>query len=168
MNTHWLVPNSCTRPLPAPRYRSSRALFGDMDRLFDDVWRGFGATSGTTASGGFAPSVDIEETESEYVVTAELPGLDEKDFEVLLEGDLLTIKGEKKFAREEKNLKRRLSVATKQREIAEGKIDAILGNKSAKRKRRKKRTMSAAARKSIGDAQRKRWAKFKAKKKSKE
>ena len=74
----------------------------------------------------------------------------------------------KKFEREEKVLKRRLSAATKKREAAESKIDAILGKKTAKRKRRKKRTLSAAARKSIGDAQRKRWAKFKAKKKSKE
>ena len=75
----------------------------------------------------------------------------------------------KKFEREEKQLKRRLSAATKKREIAEGKIDEILGKKAAKRTRRKRRKMSAAARKSIGDAQRKRWAKFKAKaKKSKE
>ena len=74
----------------------------------------------------------------------------------------------KKFEREEKVLKRRLSAATKRREIAESKIDAILGKTPAKRKRRKKRKMSAAGRKSIAAAQRKRWAKFKAKKKSKE
>ncbi len=73
----------------------------------------------------------------------------------------------KKFEREEQGLTRRLLVATKKREIAEGKIDEILGKKAAKRKRRKKRKMSAAARKSIGDAQRKRWAKYKAEKKSK-
>ena len=74
----------------------------------------------------------------------------------------------KKFEREEERLKRRLSAATKQREIVEGKIDEILGKTAAKRKRRKKRKMSAAGRKSIAAAQRKRWAKFKAKKKSKE
>ncbi len=74
----------------------------------------------------------------------------------------------KKFEREETRLKRRLSVATKQRENAESKIEAILGKKRAKRKRRKKPKMSAAGRKSIAAAQRKRWAKFKAKKKSKE
>ena len=74
----------------------------------------------------------------------------------------------KKFEREEKNLTRRLEAATKKREIAEAKIDEILGKKAAKRKHRKKRTMSATGRKSIAAAQRKRWAKFKAQKKSKE
>jgi HSP20 family protein len=41
--------------------------------------------------------------EQEVVITAELPGLDSKDFDVTLSGDVLTIKGEKKDEREEKN-----------------------------------------------------------------
>src|SRR4051812_48498337 len=50
-----------------------------------------------------APAVDIEQNDNEIVVTAELPGLEEKDFEVTVSGDVLTIKGEKKSEREQKN-----------------------------------------------------------------
>jgi len=45
---------------------------------------------------GMTPDVDVAETDREIVVTAELPGLDEKDLQVTLAGDVLTIKGEKK------------------------------------------------------------------------
>ena len=51
----------------------------------------------------FGPSLDVEDTNKEIVVTAELPGLDEKDFEVTLAGDVLTIKGEKKTETEGRN-----------------------------------------------------------------
>lgn len=45
---------------------------------------------------GFAPSVEMKETEQGVTVTAELPGLEEGDVEVALDGDLLTLSGEKK------------------------------------------------------------------------
>jgi HSP20 family protein len=51
---------------------------------------------------GVAPAVDVAEKEKEYEITAELPGLDEKDIEVKLANDMLTIKGEKKEEKEEK------------------------------------------------------------------
>lgn len=76
----------------------------EVDRMFDDFFRsGFGGGALSLADGrGFAPMVDISETEKDIVITAEMPGLDEKDFEVSLSGDLLTIKGEKKVEHEEK------------------------------------------------------------------
>ena len=49
-----------------------------------------------------APSVDVSETDDEVQVTADLPGLTEKDVEVTLEDGALTIRGEKKEEREEK------------------------------------------------------------------
>jgi HSP20 family protein len=49
------------------------------------------------------PSIDREETRNEITVAAELPGLDENDLEVTLTGDVLTIKGEKKAEREQKD-----------------------------------------------------------------
>ena len=52
------------------------------------------------AAGG--PAVDVSDDDDEVVVTAELPGLDEKDFSVELEGQRLLLHGEKKAAREEK------------------------------------------------------------------
>jgi len=49
-----------------------------------------------------SPSVDVSETDKELTITAELPGLAEKDIEVTLSDDMLTIKGEKKEEEEEK------------------------------------------------------------------
>jgi HSP20 family protein len=48
-----------------------------------------------------APSVDLSETDKGYQVSAELPGMDEKDIEISITGDMLTIKGEKREEREE-------------------------------------------------------------------
>jgi HSP20 family protein len=45
--------------------------------------------------------MDVTETENEVMITAELPGLDAKDFDITLVGDVLTIKGEKKFERQQ-------------------------------------------------------------------
>jgi HSP20 family protein len=49
------------------------------------------------------PRVDVSESENEYEVTAELPGIDEKDVELTLADNVLTIRGEKKVEREEKD-----------------------------------------------------------------
>jgi HSP20 family protein len=51
----------------------------------------------------WSPSVDISETKDKLVIKAELPGLDAKDVNVSISGDLLTIKGEKKKEKEEKD-----------------------------------------------------------------
>lgn len=76
----------------------------EVDRVFDDFFDGFGSRGlSSTGSRRFAPTVDISETDKDIVISAEMPGLDEKDFEVSLSGDLLTIKGEKKAEREQKN-----------------------------------------------------------------
>jgi HSP20 family protein len=73
-----------------------------MNRLFDDVFRGFDDAR-FWGGRGVWPSVDVEETEKEYRVTAELPGLEERDVEVLLQDGLLTVRGEKKLESEGKN-----------------------------------------------------------------
>jgi HSP20 family protein len=73
-----------------------------MNRLFDDVFRGFDDSRFWGGRGAW-PSVDVEETEREYRVTAELPGLEEGDVEVLLHDGLLTLRGEKKLETESRN-----------------------------------------------------------------
>ena len=66
---------------------SSKDLFGtlqrEVNRVFDQM---FGSGGGLASPGGFAPSLEMTETEGGLVVTAELPGLEEKDVEVSLEG----------------------------------------------------------------------------------
>lgn len=84
-----------------------------IDRLFEDFDRDFGGIPLRRRAFGFeplwreagwaaAPAVDIVETDNAYEVTAELPGLDEKDIEVKLVDGELTIKGEKQEEKEEK------------------------------------------------------------------
>jgi HSP20 family protein len=50
----------------------------------------------------WSPSVDIEEKDNEIVVKADIPGVSEKDLEVRLENNTLTLKGERKFEKEDK------------------------------------------------------------------
>ncbi len=78
----------------------------EVDRVFDDFANGIVWSSLRPFAGDWhalAPALDVAETDKEVLVNAELPGLDEKDFEVTLAGDVLTIKGEKKAEHEEKN-----------------------------------------------------------------
>jgi HSP20 family protein len=78
------------------------SLHREMNRLFDDVFRGFDDSRFFSGRSGW-PSVDVEETEKDYRVTAELPGLEERDVEVLLHDGILTVRGEKKFESENRN-----------------------------------------------------------------
>ncbi len=71
-----------------------------MNRAFDEVFRGFPAAArGAAAIGGFAPNLAVRETEQGLEIAAELPGMSEQDVELDLEGDLLTLSGEKKDER---------------------------------------------------------------------
>jgi HSP20 family protein len=73
-----------------------------MNRIFDDVFRDFDDSRFFAGRTGW-PSVDVEETDKEYRVTAELPGLEERDVEVLLHDGLLTVRGEKRLETENRN-----------------------------------------------------------------
>ena len=72
-------------------------LHTEMNRLFDDVFRGFGAPVT-----GQWPSLEVEETDEGYRVRADLPGLDEKDVEVSITDGVLTIRGEKRSETQDK------------------------------------------------------------------
>lgn len=80
------------------------ALHREMNQMFDEFFRSFDLSpfGGRKNFGAFSPSVDVQEDEKEVIVKAELPGLDEKDVEVTLADDALTIRGEKKGEKEEK------------------------------------------------------------------
>ncbi|HSW64168.1 MAG TPA: Hsp20/alpha crystallin family protein [Dissulfurispiraceae bacterium] len=78
-------------------------LFRDeMNRLFDSFFRGFDVEPFGRKGATFSPKVDVVETDKQIMVTAELPGIDEKDIEVSISRDSLTIKGEKKVEKEDK------------------------------------------------------------------
>lgn len=87
------------------RGQTDTSLFGlhrDIDRLFDGFFRQFGP--GTTPLNNVpgTPRTDVAETDKAFEITVELPGLEEKDIEVSVTDDVLTVKGEKKEEHEEK------------------------------------------------------------------
>jgi HSP20 family protein len=80
---------------------SRYGLAGELDRMFDEIWRGFGAPRVRNARADFAPHMDVSESEGEFRIAAELPGVEQDDIEVTLEDGTLTIKGERKDDRKE-------------------------------------------------------------------
>jgi HSP20 family protein len=100
--------------VPAGRGHPLSVLRQEIDRLFDDLhWGAWGRPLTRslfdaepfwreTGWGGGVPAVDISEKEKEYEVTAELPGMEEKDIDVKFADGMLTIKGEKKEEKKEK------------------------------------------------------------------
>jgi len=75
----------------------------EIDEIFDNFFRGFELEPyfGRWRD-GFTPNVDVVEDDKEIRVSAELPGMDEKDIEVTLNRESLTIKGEKKEEKEDR------------------------------------------------------------------
>jgi len=74
-----------------------------IDRIFDDFtggWRSPDLLSDT--SFGLMPSIDVHEADSRVTVAAELPGVDEKDVEITVADQTVTISGEKRSAVDEK------------------------------------------------------------------
>lgn len=94
-----------------PTQHPFRSLRDQIDRLMDEFDRGLFPSRWmemtpfsklTSEIRGLVPAVDVIDDEKAYRVIAELPGLTDKNIEVTKDGDLLTIKGEKKEEHEEK------------------------------------------------------------------
>jgi HSP20 family protein len=106
-----LIPWGRGRELTAPRSEGLSPfinLHREMNRLFDDVFRGFDLAPFEVADRWFErgmgwPQIEVSETDMEMKITAELPGLDEKDLDVQLANGVLAIKGEKKTETEAKD-----------------------------------------------------------------
>ena len=103
-----LVPSLWNRGSMPSRHEESHPFFPlqrEMNRIFDDFFQGWDVApfAGPSARlAAFHPSIDVKESDKEISVKAELPGLEEKDVEVLLDNETLTIKGEKKEEKEDK------------------------------------------------------------------
>ncbi len=115
------------------------SLHREMNRLFDDVFKTFDGRLppiGSFLSISAAwPNVEISETEKEARVTAEIPGLEDKDVEILLQDGVLTLKGEKRSETEDSGrqfserfygrFERRIPLGA---EVEEDKIEACFRN----------------------------------------
>ena len=73
----------------------------EMDRAFDRFFEGWPFRL-SAEEGTWAPSVDVSETAKEVIVKAELPGMDAKEIDVSVRGEILTLRGERKQEKEEK------------------------------------------------------------------
>jgi HSP20 family protein len=143
MNMRDLIPWGRNQQTTPSRYREEgdpfMTLHREMNRLFDDVFRTFdmapfGSLSGVGRTTGW-PSVEVSETDKDVRISAELPGLEDKDVEVLMGDGVLTIRGEKKSEIEYKErafsertygrFERRIPLAW---EVDEDKIEASFRN----------------------------------------
>lgn len=84
------------------------SLHREVNRMFDDVFRDFGGTR-EEFSGVLAPRIDITEDEKETRITAELPGVKEEDVDLSVEGDIVTLRAEKRIERDENKERRHVS-----------------------------------------------------------
>lgn len=140
MNMRDLIPWGRNHQATPSRYREEgdpfMTLHREMNRLFDDVFRSFDmAPFGALGRLAAWPSVEVVESDKDVRISAELPGLDEKDVEVLMGEGVLTIRGEKKSEVEDKErafsersygrFERRIPLSW---EVQEDKIDAAFRN----------------------------------------
>jgi HSP20 family protein len=107
MNMRDLIPWGRSEQAIPSRYRDEgdpfMTLHREMNRLFDDVFRGFDmAPLGGMSRMASWPQVEVVENDKDVRISAELPGLEDKDVEVLMGDGVLTIRGEKKSKIEDK------------------------------------------------------------------
>ena len=106
-------------PVAQPPVQHLFGLRQEIDHLFDDFFRSFRFPRfgrGTfdiepfrrfeSSFGVSVPHVDVTESEDEFEITAELPGMDEQDIDITLSEGVLTLKGEKKEETEKRDKKR--------------------------------------------------------------
>jgi len=92
--------NEMTR---VPENRSLWGVFDEFDNLFDDFWGPLRAGRlGGNAGGAFAPALDVSETDNEYRVRADLPGVNKDDLDINIQDGVLTINAETKYEDEQK------------------------------------------------------------------
>ena len=82
-------------------FREFTTLQDRMNRLFQDSYGNQGREE-ALATSSFAPAVDVYEDEHKITLKIEVPGIDEKDIDIRVENNLLTVHGERKFEKEEK------------------------------------------------------------------
>lgn len=103
-----LIPWSRKKELPVRRQTEMNhdpfaLLQHEMNRVFDVFHKDLVPWQNDAAGGNWMPQINVAESAKEFTVTAELPGVDEKDVDVSFSDNVLTIKGEKKAENEVKD-----------------------------------------------------------------
>jgi HSP20 family protein len=98
-----LLPSLAKKGIPVKYDYSPLNVFSrDFDRFFDDFFSGFELEPFGSQAGSFNPNIEVSDSEKEITVSVELPGLEEKDIDISIAQDTLTISGEKKREHEKK------------------------------------------------------------------
>ncbi|MBI3355071.1 MAG: Hsp20/alpha crystallin family protein [Nitrospirae bacterium] len=82
-------------------FRDLLSLQERMNKLFEESLSRSGKDQEDLTVGRWSPAIDVMENEQEIVIKGELPGIELKDVEVLIKDNLLTLRGERKFEKEE-------------------------------------------------------------------
>src|SRR3546814_20648048 len=98
MASRFLVPFGGHRGLMSPG-DPFLDLHREMNRLFDDIYRGMGGSEGEPGGLMTAPRLDVHETENGLEIPAELPAVSQDDIDLRGEGDILTILAEQRTER---------------------------------------------------------------------
>lgn len=85
-----------------PAFGGLHSLQRDMNRFFDEFFRGDVLADESFFGRDWTPAVDVVENDDNYVLKAELPGMNKDDVKITLENNVLTIRGEKKNESEKK------------------------------------------------------------------
>lgn len=91
-----MIPTIWTSYKPRRNY-PMLSLFDEMNRFFDDA-----GTSSAARVSNFDPKIDVKETPTEFVLSAEFPGMDKDEIILELKDNSLTLSGEKRFEQEKK------------------------------------------------------------------
>ena len=101
--TQW---NTHSEPVRYNPEFSFISLNRDMDRIVNHFNRDFFDTTSfdfhPISKQSYFPKVDVTETKNDFLISAELPGMDDKDVDVTLDNGTLSLKGEKKIEKEDK------------------------------------------------------------------
>lgn len=97
MASRYVVPFSSS---PFGNRDPFRSLQREIGRMLDDTFRSVGENANALVGAASMPAIDVHESENELCVTADLPGLNEEDIDLRVEGDLLMIRGERKQEQE--------------------------------------------------------------------
>ena len=81
-------------------FRDIHTLQDRLNRVFGDLSHRPGSTDEGLTAGPWTPQVDVYETNDSIVLKADLPGMNQNDVEISVEGNTLTVKGERKFEKE--------------------------------------------------------------------
>ena len=94
---------ACT---PRPHGISAWSPLFDMDRLFGQFFERPSSGGESSSLNSWNPPLDVSETETEVVIRSEVPGVSPEELEITVDGDVLTLAGEKKSQTEDKDTDR--------------------------------------------------------------